>query len=192
MKNKILMARLASRHAPMRIGLQFFGMKNLDEQKKQKDAIIAKINAAVKAGDETAFSAAFTEFTELLQNAVMDEARGLVQASDSKILSSRGVRMLTSEETKYYQAFIDAAKSSNPQQALAETDVVMPKSIIDSVMEDMVEEHPILDEILFQNTGALTEIYVSTTSGKAIWGALTAAILGELGASFSKIDLTKN
>jgi HK97 family phage major capsid protein len=43
----------------------------------------------------------------------------------------------------------------------------------------------------FMNTAALTEIYISTTSGTAVWGDLTAEIAGEISAAFSKIDLTK-
>ena len=167
-------------------------MKNLDSLQQKKTDILQRINAAVKEGDEVKFSQAFTEFTELLQEAVMAEAQGLIQSNDQRILSGRGVRALTSEETQYYQKIIEAAKSGNPKQALSNTDIIMPKTIIDSVMEDIVAEHPILSVINFQNTAALTEIYISTTSGNAVWGELTATIAGELSASFAKIDLSKN
>ena len=166
-------------------------MKNLDLLQKQKAEILQRINQAVKDGNEEVFGQAFTEFTDLLQEAVMAEARGMVQAADNTILAGRGIRALTSDETKFYQAFIEASKSGNPKQALAGTDYVMPKTIIDAVMEDMTEAHPILDAINFQNTAALTEILVSTTSGSAVWGELTATITGELGATFAKLDLAK-
>jgi HK97 family phage major capsid protein len=167
-------------------------MKNLDALQKQKTEILQRMHAAVKAGDEEAFSSAFTEFTELLQEMVMAEVKGLIQSNDQTILAARGVRALTSEETEFYQAFIDAAKSGNPKQALTNTNIVLPKTIIDSIFEDIAAAHPILDAINFQNTAALTEIYISTTSGNAVWGELTAAIAGELSANFAKIDLAKN
>jgi HK97 family phage major capsid protein len=166
-------------------------MKNLDLLQKQKAEILQKINAAVKSGDEEGFASAFTEFTDILQEAVMAEARGMVQAADNTILAGRGIRALTSEENKFYQAFIDAANSPNPKQALTGTDYVLPKTVIDSVMEDMAAAHPLLDAIAFENTLALTEILISTTSGSAIWGELTAAITSELGAAFSKLELSK-
>lgn len=166
-------------------------MKNLDTLQQKKTEIANKLNQAMKDGNEEAFQQAFTEYTDILQEAVMAEAKGLIQASDNAILAGRGVRALTSEETKFYQAFIDAAKSGNPKQALTGTDNVMPKTIIDAVMEDMVEAHPILNVIDFQNTAALTEILISTTSGNAVWGELTAAITSELGAAFAKIELSK-
>ena len=77
--------------------------ENLDLLKQQKADIMAKINQAVKDGDEEGFAKAFTEYTDMLQEAVLAEARGLVQATDNQILAGRGVRVLTSEETKFYQ-----------------------------------------------------------------------------------------
>ncbi|MGB4616278.1 MAG: phage major capsid protein, partial [Limnochordia bacterium] len=67
-------------------------MKNMDELAKQKAEIVAKINQAVKDGNEEAFSEAFLEYTELLQDAVMAEARGMVQAADNQVLAGRGIR----------------------------------------------------------------------------------------------------
>lgn len=166
-------------------------MKNLDTLTQQKAEIIKRINQAVRDGNEEAFAGAFGEFSEAIYESVMAEARGLMQAADQNVLASRGVRALTSEENKFYQAFIEAAKSSNPKQALTNTDIVLPKTVIDSIFDDIAEAHPLLDAINFQNTAALTEIYISTTSGSAVWGTLTAEIAGELAAAFDKIELAK-
>lgn len=167
-------------------------MKNLDILMQQKKEILQKMSAAVKADDAEGYSQAFDSLIGVVQELVMAEAKGLIQSNDQAILAGRGVHALTSEETKFYQVFIDAAKSESPQQALTGTDNVMPKTIIDAIFDDMVAAHPILDVIDFQNTGALTEILISTTSGTAVWGELTAAITGELSAAFDKITLTKN
>jgi HK97 family phage major capsid protein len=193
MKNKILTERLAARHSPMRIGLQFFGMKNLDAKLEEKNKILAKINEAVKSGDETAFTEAFTEFTDLLQNAVMEEARGMVAAADNTVLAGRGVRALTSTETAYYNKVLDAMRSKNPQQALTLIDETLPKTVIDAVFEDITEDHPLLDAIDFQNTGIITEWIVSSMDGrhKAVWGKLCDEIVEELLSGFDTIDLTQ-
>ena len=146
-------------------------MKNLDLMQKQKGEILAKINQAVKDGNEEAFGQAFTEFTDLLQEAVMSEARGMIQAADNTVLAGRGVRALTSTETKYYEKVIDAMKSKNPQQALTLIDETLPTTVIDAVFEDIIEAHPLLGAINFQNTGILTEILISTQDGRhlATW-----------------------
>ena len=149
-------------------------MKNMDELARQKAGIVAKINQAVKDGNEEAFSEAFLEYTEILQDAVMDEARGMVQAADNQVLAGRGIRALTSEETKYYQKIIEAMKSSSPKQALSGFDNVLPETIINAVFEDITEEHPLLSLINFQNTAALIKYLYSVSDGQnlAWWGAL--------------------
>ncbi len=168
-------------------------MKNLDSLKKRNQELANRINQAVKDGDEEAFARAFVEYTETLEEAVLAEARGLVQAADNQILAGRGVRSLTSEETKYYNGLIGALKSGNPRQALADFDVVLPVTVIDAVFEDLTEAHPLLDAINFMPTGALVEILLNTQEGRhlATWDQLTSAIVTELTAGFIKLDLTQ-
>jgi len=166
-------------------------MTNLDAMKEQKQKLLQRINQSVKDGNEEAFAEAFTEFTNLLQDAVMAEAKGLIQAADNQILAGRGVRVLTSEERKYYEKVIEAMKSKTPQQALTLIEETLPKTTIDAVFEDITESHPLLDAINFQNTSVLTEIVVSTLDGRhlAKWGKLTDEITKELSAGFAVINL---
>lgn len=166
-------------------------MKNLDILLQQKQDILQRMNQAAKDNKPEEWNSSVVELFDFIEKGVMAEAQGLIQSNDQTILAGRGAYALTSNETGFYQRFIDAAKSAAPQQALANTDVVLPKSIVDSVFADLVAEHPILNVIDFQNTAALTEIYLSTTSGAAVWGELTAALAGEISASFVKIDLAK-
>ncbi|MCX7772211.1 MAG: phage major capsid protein [Clostridia bacterium] len=166
-------------------------MKNLDLVQQKKLEIMQRINQAVKEGNEENFAQAFTEFTNMLQEAVLAEAKGLIQSNDNAILSGRGVRALTSEETEYYQKVLDAMKTNNPKQALTDVDNVLPKTVIDAIFEDLTAEHPLLNAINFQNTGALVEILVSTSSGVAGWGDLTATINKEIAGAFAVVDLTQ-
>ena len=113
-------------------------------------------------------------------------------AADAQILSGRGVRQLTSEENAYYQKMIKAMKSSDPKQAITLIDDVLPTTVIDTIFEDIQTDHPLLSEISFQNTAALTQWLASTTSGVAAWGELTATIASELSASYSMVQLDQN
>jgi len=169
-------------------------MKNKDLLALQKAEIMNKLNQAIKDGNDEAFQAAFTEYTDMLQEAVLAEAQGYVQASDNNILAGRGARVLTSQETKYYEKVIDAMKSSNPQQALTLIDETLPTTVIDSIFEDIQEAHPLLTEINFQNTGILTEILISTQDGRhlATWGKLCDTIVKELTAGTDVINLAQN
>lgn len=169
-------------------------MENKDKAIQKKADIMAKINTALKDGNEENFRQAFTEYTDMLQESVLAEAKGIASASDNAILSGRGARVLTSQETKYYEKVIDAMKSSNPQQSLSLIDETLPTTVIDAVFEDVQEVHPLLSEINFQNTGILTEILISTQNGRhlATWGKLCDTIVKELTAGTSRINLKQN
>jgi HK97 family phage major capsid protein len=169
-------------------------MKNLDMLQQKKAEIAVKLNQAMKDGNEEAFQQAFTEYTDILQEAVMAEAKGLVQAADNTILAGRGVRALTSIETKYYEKVIEAMRSSDPKQALTLIDETLPTTVIDAVFDDITEAHPLLSEINFQNTGILTEILISNNDGRhlATWGKLCDTIVKELTAGTSVINLEQN
>ena len=169
-------------------------MKNLDVLQQQKAEIQNKMAEAIKNDDTQAFAQAFDEFTEILQEAVLAEAKGLVQSADNTILAGRGVRVLTSEERQYYEKTIEAMKSSTPKQALSGYDNVLPKTVINAVFEDITENHPLLDAINFQNAEALTEYLYSSMDGrfKAIWGKLCSTITKELNAQFHKLSFGQN
>lgn len=166
-------------------------MKNLDALKKQKAEVMSRLIQAIKDGNEEAFQQAFDEYTTVLEEAVMAEAKGLVKASDNQILVGRGVRVLTSEEQGYYQKLVDAMKSGNPKQALTNFGVVLPETIINAVFEDIKEEHPLLSEIRFENAGALIKYLYSSLDGRhlAFWGPLCGTITKELAASFAFLDM---
>ena len=179
---------------PININLQLFGMNNPDMFKQRKTEIANKLREAVQSNDEQAFANAFEEYTDILQEAVMAEAKGLVSAVDSQILAGRGVRVLTSEERKYYEKVIEAMKSNSPQQSLSNFGEILPKTVINAVFEDIAESHPLLDAINFRNAEALVEYLYSNMDGrfKATWGKLCAQITEELSASFHKINFSQN
>ena len=141
--------------------------------------------------NEDAFVQAWTDLADRIQKQVLEEADGYVQGLDRQILAGRGARQLTSEETRYYQAVIEAMRSGNPKQALSEIDVVLPKTTIDAVFDDLTDQHPLLDAINFQNTSGLIEMIVNTgTKQLATWSALTAEIVKALTGGFKKVNMS--
>ncbi len=166
-------------------------MLNLDLIQAKKMEIMQKLNTAIKEGNEEGFNQALTELTDTIQQAVVLEAKGMLQTADNNILVGRGVRQLTTQENQYYQSVIEAMKTSNPKQALSDLENVMPKTIIDAVFEDLVSEHPLLDAINFTNTSGLIEYLVNTDSIQlATWSPLTSEIVKELTSGFKKINLS--
>lgn len=168
-------------------------MRNKDLVQKEKQEIMQRMSAAVKEENEDAFVQAWTDLADSIQKQVLEEADGYMQGLDRQILAGRGARQLTSEENRYYEAVIGAMRSSNPRQALGELDAVLPKTTIDAVFDDLVDQHPLLDAINFQNTSGLIEMIVNTgTKQLATWSTLTAEIVKELTGGFKKVNMTLN
>ncbi|MDF2881681.1 MAG: hypothetical protein K0R54_2238 [Clostridiaceae bacterium] len=174
-----------------KLKLQLFGMKNKDILQQRKTDALNKIAQAQKDDNMEAMAQAWNELSEINQEAVMEEAKGLIQAADTNVLIGRGVRQLTSEENNYYQKVIDAMRTSNPQQALTDLDVTLPITTIDAVFDDLETTHPLLDLIDFQNTSGLIEFIVNTNGAElATWGTLTSTIVKELTSGFKKINMS--
>lgn len=165
-------------------------MKNKDILQQEKTAIMQSMAEAIRGDDESAFAKAFTGFAEHVQAQILGDAQEVLQRADTSILSARGVRQLTAQENQYYESVIGAMRAGNPKQALSELEVVIPKTTIDAVFEDLKAQHPLLDQIRFQNTSGLIELIVNTgTKQLATWSSLTAEIAKELTGGFKKTPM---
>lgn len=168
-------------------------MKNLTIDADKKNKILQKMSQAIKEDNTDGFTQAWTDLADSIQQAVLEDAKEIMASNDAAVLAQRGVRQLTGDEKKYYQQIITAMSSGNPKQAMADLNVVMPKTVIDAVFEDLTTEHPLLDAIDFQNAGAVTEWLINQNPRQlATWSPLCAEIVKELTSGFKKIDLQQN
>lgn len=164
-------------------------MKNLDLLEQEKLAAKQKLGDALKSGDEGAFAEAFLALAKNIEERVLCEAKGLLDAADTSVLVSRGVRQLTSAEKSYYGKVLDAMKAADVKAAMSGIEEVMPKTVIDSIFEDLQQNHPLLSKINFVNTTAITEFLVNVHEVQlAQWGPLTDAITKEITSGFKKMD----
>ena len=162
----------------------------LKEQQKEKQTELLQVLQSEEAGEE-AIAQAFADYANSLQQALIEEARQSLSetSADKAVLTARGVRQLTSAEEKYYNAVIEAGRSSDFRQALSNIEIDMPETTIDSVFEDLEQEHPLLAAIDFQNTSASIKFIVNKTGVQlAVWGKLNSGIQKELEGSIDEID----
>ena len=111
--------------------------------------------------------------------------------NDTIILTNRGAKQLTSEEIKYFEKVAEAMKQNNVKQALTDLDVVMPKTTINRVFEDLEEAHPLLKKIKITNVTGITEVIKRTGDVEvAWWGPLCDEIKKELEAGFKRESTT--
>lgn len=168
-------------------------MRSLDELKKNQAEKLEALQQAMKDNDNEKATAAMAGYLESMQEGLRAEMEMNATARDEQILSARGIRQLTQEEKAYYTAFVEAASSMNPKQALANLDKAMPKTVINSVFEDLVKDHPLLDAIDFVNTTGLTEFIVNRGSKQlATWGKICSDIKTELAGDIDVVQLGMN
>lgn len=156
-----------------------------------RNEIRQAMQKALAENDAIAFTTAFDQLLEDVAQSVQQDFAALQAETDTNILAARGVRQLTSEERQYYQKLGEAMKDADVKQALANTDLLMPKTIIDSVFDELQASHPLLSKIQFVPTTALTEMVMNTNGyQKAAWGKLCDDIIKELASGFKTVDMT--
>lgn len=167
-------------------------MKSKDVRELTREELAQAFNEALKSEDTAQVAQAFADMAENIQQEVLERAKdaAAVEQMDAAALAARGLRQITSEEKRYYEALITAMKSSDPKQALANLDVTMPKTIIEDVFDSLKAEHRLLSVIDFNNTTYVTE-WILNKNGKqkAVWGEITAEIEKELSGDFEKLDM---
>lgn len=171
-------------------------MKNKDTLNVTQLEITQRISNAAKEGNTELFEAGLQDLFLNVQDQILAEAANARSAADVAVLAQRGVRQLTAEETKFYQTFIDSVKAAgngNAVMALTDTEVTFPQTVVNAVMDDMIQAHPLLAAVDTVNVTGLTKILMNTDAGgAATWGKITDAIVQEIASGFKEIDLSQN
>ncbi|MBQ1537440.1 MAG: phage major capsid protein [Ruminococcus sp.] len=163
---------------------------NFEAYAEKKTTLLGNISAAVKENDADGISKALDEWASYTAEIVTLEAKGIISSNDNNILAARGKRPLTSAENAYYTKLIAAMKSSNPKAEIAKIEEAFPETIIDTVLDDIEQSHPLLGAIGIINTTVLTKWIINTKGVQtAVWGKLGSAITEELEGSIDVLTL---
>ena len=164
-------------------------MKSNDLTLSRKNEILTAMQKALRDNDTEEFTAAFDRLMEHTASSVRQDYEDLRSETDTRVLAARGVRQLTSEETKYYKALGEAMKAKDPKQALTNLDVVMPKTVVDSVLEELETRHPLLSKIDFLPSGGAIRMIMNTNGyQESAWGDLCDEIVKELTSGFVEVN----
>lgn len=144
--------------------------------KKAKDNLTSVLSNTDSTQEEQ--TEAFQNYFEALQNEVANSVRSQVndEMLDRSILQQRGQNVLTSEETKFFNAVV--------QDGGFKDDTILPVTTQERVFEDLVSEHPLLDAIGIQDLGAVTKFIYSDATKAYAWGPLFGDIKGQVNAAF--------
>ena len=138
-----------------------------------------KSEAVVEAIDMIASA----QYEELI-NEIQEQAAKAEK--DSNYAKSLGLRTLSKEEEKFYEALRDVRQAISGDQI-----DILPNSIIDVTMENVKKNSGILSDINFAPADVKRWI-VAEKSGAFSWGGLTAAVTGELSATIDSLNIEVN
>lgn len=147
-------------------------LKILQETEDKSEAIVEAMDKIVSAQHEDLIS-------EIQEQAMKAE-------SNTEYAKSLGLRTLSKEEKNFYEALKDVKQSITANQI-----DILPTSIIDVTMEDVKKESGILADVNF-TPASVKKWIVAEKTGTYAWGALTAAITGELSAEFETLNMEVN
>lgn len=163
-------------------------MKNFEETKTMAELKQDVFNA-LRGNDEEkqkqAFNNLFEAIAEEAKEAAENKTTELYAAvNDSRILIERGVqREFTSEEKKFFNEAVQKKKMEG-------LDTLFPKTIVQDILKDLQENHPVISLVDTQYTEAVLEFfYGEPNKTKAFWGAIPDNIKQILLGSFKKLDL---
>lgn len=167
-------------------------MINRDLINETSTKFFEDLTNALRESDSEAAGRALQEMQGSICNMIEKEFEQYHGINDMAVLQSRGLRVLTSEETSWYQEFIGAVKTG-AKQAITNLTAAMPVTIIDRVIEDMRRDHPLLNELQIQNAAGATKLVmnaVQMASKLGSWGPVGGAIATELTGQIKVADLT--
>lgn len=153
-----------------------------DLQKKVKELLDTaedKSEAIYQAADMIVTA----KYQKLIDELTEQNARA---AADEDYRKSLGLHALSKEETEFYEKFQDIKQAITAQQI-----DILPTSIIDRTLDDVKKNSDILNLVQFAPADVKKWI-VAEHSGQAAWGDLTAAIAGELSATFSALNIEQH
>ena len=134
---------------------------------------------------------------KLNENKNINEMEIMEMDRERSIREERGQRKLTVAEEKFYDRFVQSAKTRNPRQAFIELegneDTAMPETIIEDVFKDMLETHPLLNAVNGVYTGYATKWILNDHEKQtAAWGEIDGEITKEITGAFRTIDIKQH
>ena len=155
------------------------------QNKDARNAALNQFRQDFRTGPENKdfdqVASALQVYADRLVNNLTDAAQEFQKTSDEAILARAGVRPVPSEVKAWYDGIVKAFSAEEPRQALTGVDKTIPEFVIDTVLSDINNNHPLLAALDVVNTRGNTKYTIAKDKHQlAQWGKLTAAITKEL------------
>ena len=153
--------------------IKFNKSETFQNAKNALTAVLSKENVTEKETTEV-----YENYFEALQTEVASAITKEVnnEMLDRSILQQRGQNVLTSEETKFFNAAVIDGGFKD--------DTILPETTQERVFEDLVKAHPLLEALGLQDLGAVTKFIYSDATKAYAWKEIFGDISGQVNAAF--------
>ncbi|MGG0889938.1 phage major capsid protein [Cytobacillus horneckiae] len=160
--------------------IKFNKSKAFNEAKEKFTSVLSNTGAT-----EAEQTEAFQNYFDALQTEVVNTVRSQVndEMIDRSIMQNRGQNVLTSEETRFFNAAIEKGGLDDEQ--------ILPVTTQERIFEDLTSEHPLLEALGLQDLGAVTRYIYSDAEKNFVWGELFGGIAGQIAASFREEQISQ-
>ena len=135
-----------------------------------------------EGANEAEITEAMQLFAQNVQDKVLENAE--MYLGDRVSMQEAAGINLTQEERKYFMEVIESG------EAFAGTTTLVPVTIINRVMDNLVQAHPLLAQVDMANVGLATEWIFSVGVNPAFWGSLCSDIKELQDKGFRKVSLS--
>ena len=156
----------------------------IDKELQQK--VVDLLEGAENKSEAIAQAAdmiASKKYEKLIAELTEQNARA---AADEDYRKSLNLRILSKEETEFYEKFRDI------KQAITASQVdIIPTTVVDKTLEDVKKASDLLSLVDFAPAD-VKKWLIGTHTGEAVWGGLTDGITGELSATIKAINFEQH
>ena len=156
----------------------------IDKELQQK--VVDLLEGAENKSEAIAQAAdmiASKKYEKLIAELTEQNARA---AADEDYRKSLNLRILSKEETEFYEKFRDI------KQAITASQVdIIPTTVVDKTLEDVKKASDLLSLVDFAPAD-VKKWLIGTHTGEAVWGDLTAGITGELSATIKGVNFEQH
>lgn len=156
----------------------------IDKELQQK--VVDLLEGAKNKSEAIAQAAdmiASKKYEKLIAELTEQNARA---AADEDYRKSLNLRILSKEETEFYEKFRDI------KQAITASQVdIIPTTVVDKTLEDVKKASDLLSLVDFAPAD-VKKWLIGTHTGEAVWGGLTDGITGELSATIKAINFEQH
>jgi len=161
-----------------------------DKKKSELEVATQAMYAALNSDDDKLQQEAFNNYSAALAASMQADVQKEVSKyensrQDDGIMAKRANRFqLTSDEKKFFAEAVE-------KQTVEGLDELFPKTIIETIMEDLTQDHPVLSGIDTRYTeAAIKYIYADHAEATAFWDVIPADIRQILIGAFKSLDMS--